>query len=332
MRDLLLPIYRTNLNYLQSYLINRVIDAGTEPSVHAENAVINDRSQRHVVENISAVSPHIQRSVFPQAFIVEAIDLSDLSAFVVSSDEGNEIGVPDFEGQEQQECLDAVEAPIYEISEEEVADVGDISSVFEEFEEIVELPVDVSADGDGGVYSLDVAFFDEYFFGFGAEVLDFLFCDHFSAPELLNLFVNLAHYIIITAISARAFKCQIPNSHQSLPPIAAQLLLSISTKPDLVIACTVFEYYIKMAIFGYKSHRSNRIHRHAIRGVHSAMRSHLPNIPRHPTHRSSLQNIPNLVLLQTSHLPIAAASPAVGLQEYLAAAGAYQPPRNGVLR
>ena len=247
MRDLLLPIYRTNLKYLQSYLINRVIDAWTEPAVHAENAVINDRSQRHVVEYISTISPHIQRSVFPQALIVEAVDLSDLSAFVVSSDEGNKIRVPDFEGQEEEECLDAVEASIYEISEEEVADVGDISSVFEEFEEIIELSVDVSADGDGGVYSLDVAFFDEYFFGFGAEVFDFLFGDHFSPPELLNLFVNLAHYIIITPISARAFKCQIRNNHQPLPP----RIHFISAIPDLAIAYTVFEYYIKMAIFGY---------------------------------------------------------------------------------
>jgi hypothetical protein len=57
--------------------------------MHAEDAVINDCSQRHVVEYISTIAPNIQRSILPQTLIVEAVDLSDLSAFVVSSDEGD---------------------------------------------------------------------------------------------------------------------------------------------------------------------------------------------------------------------------------------------------
>lgn len=94
--------------------------------------------------------------------------MSDLSAFVVTADEGDKIRVPDFESQKKKKCLNTVEPSVYEISKEEIAHFGHISSVFEEFEEIVKLAMNIATNGDRGVYSLHVAFFDKYFFGFGA--------------------------------------------------------------------------------------------------------------------------------------------------------------------
>jgi len=58
MGDLLLSIYG-------SYFINRVVDGWAEPPMHAENSVIYNCRKGKIVENIGAVSPHVQRAVLP---------------------------------------------------------------------------------------------------------------------------------------------------------------------------------------------------------------------------------------------------------------------------
>lgn len=63
--------------------------------MNAEDAVIDDSRQRQVIEDISAVAPDIQRAILSQAFIVKPVDLCDLSALVVSPDEGHQVWIPD---------------------------------------------------------------------------------------------------------------------------------------------------------------------------------------------------------------------------------------------
>ena len=53
--------------------------------MNAEDFVVNYRGEGQVVEDLSAVPPDVNRSVFSEAFVVKAIDLSDLSGLVVSS-------------------------------------------------------------------------------------------------------------------------------------------------------------------------------------------------------------------------------------------------------
>lgn len=50
--------------------------------------------------------------------------------------------------------------------------------------------MDIAADGDWGVDSLDVALLDENLSGLGAEVFDLLFGDGFAFSELSDLFVE----------------------------------------------------------------------------------------------------------------------------------------------
>lgn len=64
-----------------------------------EEIVIDYRCQGEIVEDVGAVSPDVERAVFSEALVVEAIDLSDLSTLVIASDEGDEIGVSNFVGQ-----------------------------------------------------------------------------------------------------------------------------------------------------------------------------------------------------------------------------------------
>lgn len=125
----------------------------------AEDAIVDDGGEREVIEDVSAVSPNIERAVLPQAFIVKSVDLGDLPALVVSPDQRDQVGIADFIGEEQQKGLNAVEAPVHEIAQEKVADARNVAAVFEEFEQIIELSMDVAADGYRRIHSLNVALF-----------------------------------------------------------------------------------------------------------------------------------------------------------------------------
>ena len=51
----------------------------------AKYAVIYCRCKWKVVEQISEVLPHVGVAIFAQAFVIEAVHLSDLTRFVISS-------------------------------------------------------------------------------------------------------------------------------------------------------------------------------------------------------------------------------------------------------
>lgn len=65
--------------------------------MEAEDLIFDYSCYRQVVEEISEVFPYIGIAVFSLAFIVEAIDLCDLSAFMISSQDSYSISEPHFE-------------------------------------------------------------------------------------------------------------------------------------------------------------------------------------------------------------------------------------------
>lgn len=69
---------------------------------------------------------------------------------MVATDEGDAIGIADLEGQQEEEGLDGVVAPIDKVTEEQVILVGTLASDLEQLDEVVELPVDVAAYLFGG--------------------------------------------------------------------------------------------------------------------------------------------------------------------------------------
>ena len=73
-----------------AYLI-QCVDAWTDSPVHGE----------YLIEYFRAVSPEVDAPKFPQTFVVEAVYLCDLSAFVITSYEGDVIGISDLEGRFQ---------------------------------------------------------------------------------------------------------------------------------------------------------------------------------------------------------------------------------------
>ena len=69
--------------------------------METEDLVVDQRRQRQVVEQVGEVFPHVGVAVFAQAFVVEAVDLGDLAGFVVAAEDGDALGVADFEGDEE---------------------------------------------------------------------------------------------------------------------------------------------------------------------------------------------------------------------------------------
>lgn len=69
--------------------------------MYAEYAIVDDGGEREVIEDIGAVAPYVERAVLPQAFVVKSVDLRDLPALVVPSDEGHQVGIADFVGEEE---------------------------------------------------------------------------------------------------------------------------------------------------------------------------------------------------------------------------------------
>jgi hypothetical protein len=62
--------------------------------VDVEDPSVDHGRQRDVVEQFCTISPHVDRAVLAQALVVEAIDLGDLPALVVSADQRDPIRVP----------------------------------------------------------------------------------------------------------------------------------------------------------------------------------------------------------------------------------------------
>lgn len=63
----------------------------------AENALFNDSRQRQEIEKTGEELPNICVSVFSQTLVIKTIDLSNLFALVISSQDGYPIWVSTFE-------------------------------------------------------------------------------------------------------------------------------------------------------------------------------------------------------------------------------------------
>ena len=121
-----------------------MLNLRAQPTVDAQCGTVNEGAKSEIVKDLSARSPYIRGVVLLHAFVVKAVDLGDLSRFVIASDEGHSVGMADLEGEEEEEGLHGVEASIYKVAEEEVIDLRTVASYFEEFTEIEELAMDVA--------------------------------------------------------------------------------------------------------------------------------------------------------------------------------------------
>lgn len=78
--------------------------------MQTEELILNHGCERKVVKKFGEALPDVRVAVFSGALVVEAIDLSDLSGLVISSEDGDSVFVADFKGEEESDCLDRVVA------------------------------------------------------------------------------------------------------------------------------------------------------------------------------------------------------------------------------
>lgn len=100
------------LDAIQTSNIVQRIDTGTQPAVQTEDLVVDERGEREVIEKVGEVLPDICVSVFAQTLVVEAVHLGDLAGFVVAAEDGDALGVADFEGNEEGYSFDGVVAAV----------------------------------------------------------------------------------------------------------------------------------------------------------------------------------------------------------------------------
>ena len=113
----------------------------------AKDLVVNYCRDGEVVEYLGEGAPDVERAVLADALIVEAVDLRDEAGLVVAPEEGDPVLVADLEGEQHEEGFDAVPAAVDVVPEEDVVGVGRVAADLEQLQQVVELPVDVPADG-----------------------------------------------------------------------------------------------------------------------------------------------------------------------------------------
>ena len=72
----------------------------------AEDLILDHSSEWEEVKELSKVLPDISISVLSLALIIETIHLSNLSAFVVASQNGNPISVPNLHRNQERHSFD----------------------------------------------------------------------------------------------------------------------------------------------------------------------------------------------------------------------------------
>jgi len=108
MRNLLYAIESSNV-------VQRV-DTGRKAAVKAEDLVIDEGSEGKIVEEVCKVLPDVGIAVFAKTLVVESVNLGDLTRLVVSSEDGDALGIADFEGNEEGDGLHRVVSAINIIS------------------------------------------------------------------------------------------------------------------------------------------------------------------------------------------------------------------------
>jgi len=163
----------------------QLLDIWGEASVDAEHFVVDDGSDGEEIEDLSESSPDVEGSVLFDALVVEAVDLGNEPGLMVASEEGDSVSVPHLERQEQKEGFNAVSASINIVPQKDVVCVGRVPTDLEEFQQIVELSVDVPADGDGGSNFDNIGLIPEDLLGGFAQFLDCDFLYLFLPLDLL---------------------------------------------------------------------------------------------------------------------------------------------------
>ena len=128
--------------------------------MNTEDFAFDNSTNAEIVENFGAVLPRVGITILSNSLIVEPVHSSNLSGFMITSEESNMCRVLEFQTKQELESFYAVVSSINEVTHEDISGVRDFTALVEEFQEIMELTMDISANGNWGCYWLHIALFN----------------------------------------------------------------------------------------------------------------------------------------------------------------------------
>lgn len=175
------------------------LDLWWKSSVDAKDFSFDNSSDAQVVEDLGTVLPWVCIAVFSDSLVVKAVDGGDLAGFVVSSEQSDVRWVLHFETQQQLESLHRVEASVDEVAHEDVSGVWNFAALVEQLEQVVELTMNVSANGDWCFDRLHIALLNEDLFDFLTKDAKFSLRQDSSLLDGLKPIIDvaLAHFQLI---------------------------------------------------------------------------------------------------------------------------------------
>lgn len=103
---------RDFLNSIEGADIVESIDTWGQASVETEYLIVDKGSKGKVVKEVCEIFPDVGVAIFAKTLIVKAIDLSDLSGFVIAAEDGQAFGEADFHANKKGNGFDRVIAAI----------------------------------------------------------------------------------------------------------------------------------------------------------------------------------------------------------------------------
>jgi hypothetical protein len=64
-----------------------------------EHPTIHNSSKTEIVKDVTAIPPYVHASIFSLTLVIEPVHLSDLSRFMIASDQSDSIGISDLQEQ-----------------------------------------------------------------------------------------------------------------------------------------------------------------------------------------------------------------------------------------
>ena len=86
--------------------------------------VLDEGCEGEIIEEIGKVPPDVCVPVFSQTLVIETVNLSDLARFVVASEDGDAIAIPQLHRDEESDGFDGIVSSVYVITHEEVVGIG----------------------------------------------------------------------------------------------------------------------------------------------------------------------------------------------------------------
>jgi len=105
---------------------------------------------------------------------------------VVASQDGYSVFITDFQSDEKSDSLHGIVTTIHVITHEQVIRIWTLTAYLEQLHEVMELAMDVTADGDGASHFLHIRLLGKNFLRLLAEGLDLTLGQLFAFGQLFD--------------------------------------------------------------------------------------------------------------------------------------------------